>query len=86
MRLKPPRSARLPVFETIEKYLPQMDVVICPASRLEVKKTGSFQGETPREAYRKSMGPISGNYVLLRDYDKWSGRVAVRIGEAIRQP
>jgi len=61
-----------PVIETLGKFLPEIDAVICPVTPLDVnKKNVVFHFKTPREAYRNSIGPISGNYLLLWNYKEW---------------
>lgn len=61
-----------PVIETLGKFLPEIDAVICPVTPLKTnEKNVVFQFKTPREAYRNSIGPISGNYLLLWNYKEW---------------
>ena len=61
-----------PVIETLGKFLPEIDAVICPVTPLKTdEKNVVFDFLTPREAYRTNAVEISGNYWLLWNYKKW---------------
>ena len=52
-----------PVIETLGKFLPEIDAVICPVTPLKTdEKNVVFDFLTPREAYRTNAVEISGNY------------------------